>query len=153
MLVDASVPRIRYDHRITSFSALIAVGVDEEGYREALGLMLGDSESEDTWTSLFRNLEDRGLRGVELVVSDDHKGLVKAVRACFQGASWQRCQVHFMRNILSVCPKTRQKELASYLKAVFNVPDIDTARKLKTKTVAKFSKDIAKAYSSVGEWL
>lgn len=145
LLVDALVIRIRYEHRITSFSALIGVGVDEEGYREVLGLMIGDSESEATWTSFFQSLKNRGLRGVDLVVSDNHRGLVKAVKTSLQGIGWQRCQVHFLRNILGVCPKARQRELAGYLKAVFNAPDIETARKLKAETQAKFAKAAPKA--------
>ena len=79
---------------------MIAIGVNTEGYREVLGLMLGDSESEASWSQFFSWLKSRNLRGVDLVVSDGHSGLVKAVRRHFQGITWQRCQTHFMRNIM-----------------------------------------------------
>ena len=79
---------------------LIATGVLEEGQREILGLTLGDSENEASWDDMLSDLKGRGLCGVDLVVSDDHKRLKKAVQRHFQGVRWQRCQVHFLRNIL-----------------------------------------------------
>ena len=100
LIVDALIIRIREDHRVVHRSMLIAIGVNQDGIREVLGFMIGDSESEESWNEFFCWLKDRGLNGVDLVVSDDHRGLVKAVRRNFQGASWQRCQTHFMRNVL-----------------------------------------------------
>lgn len=87
LLVDALVLKVRERGQVRAMSALIATGVNAQGYREILGLQLGDSESEASWTSLFTWLKRRGLQGVDLVVSDDHGGLVKAVRVQFQGAS------------------------------------------------------------------
>ena len=95
LLVDALVLRIREDGQVKSWSALVATGVNTQGYREVLALGLGDSESDATWTAFFRTLKDRGLHGVDWVISDDHRGLVKAVQAQFQGATWQRCQTHY----------------------------------------------------------
>jgi len=100
VIVDALVIRVRKDGHIRQKSAFVAVGVNEAGRREILGLMLGDSESEDSWSTFFAWLKGRGLTGVDLVVSDDHQGLVKAVRRHFQGAMWQRCQTHLTRNVL-----------------------------------------------------
>ena len=112
LLVDALVIRVRKSGRVRLSSVLLATGINREGYREILGLMLGDSESEATWSEFFGRLKARGLKGVDLVVSDDHKGLVNAIEMHFQGATWQRCQTHFIRNILDACPKTLQGELA-----------------------------------------
>ena len=103
---DDTSPKVRRDEAVRSTSALIAVGINEEGYREVLGLDIGDSESTrgnfcaGTWKRLFKRLRDRGLRGVDLITSDSHRGLVKALRRQFQGAAWRRCQTHLMRNVL-----------------------------------------------------
>lgn len=92
VIVDAIYLRIRKNGRVVSQSALIAIGINAKGYREILGLMIGDSESESSWSEFLAWLKGRGLKGVDLVVSDDHGGPVKAIRRHFQGASWQRCQ-------------------------------------------------------------
>src|SRR5690606_11499707 len=105
---DALYLKIREDQRVRSRGAMVGVGVNENGQREVLGLMLGDTESEESWSTFFGWLKQRGLRGVDLVVSDDHGGLVCAIRKQLQGATWQRCQTHFMRNILSAAPKPLQ---------------------------------------------
>src|SRR5690606_32901038 len=130
VIVDAMQLKIRQQGRVVPQSALIAVGVNEEGYREVLGLMIGDSESEATWSEFFRWLTQRGLRGVDLVVSDHHGGLVNAIKRQFQGVVWQRCQVHFMRNILDACPKRHHDALKARLRLLFNAPDLQTARAL-----------------------
>ncbi|MFC5986379.1 IS256 family transposase, partial [Marinicrinis lubricantis] len=105
VIVDAMVVKVREDGRVRSRGVMIGYGVNEEGYREVLGLMLGDSESEASWSEFFSWLKQRDLRGVDLMVSDQHSGLVKAIRTHFQGVTWQRCQTHFMRNILDATPK------------------------------------------------
>ena len=87
LLVDALVIRVRKSGRVRLSSVLLATGINREGYREILGLMLGDSESEATWSEFFGRLKARGLKGVDLVVSDDHKGLVNAIEMHFQGAT------------------------------------------------------------------
>lgn len=130
MIVDAFVLKVREDGRVRSRGVMLAIGINSEGYREILGLMLGDSESEASWKEFFTWLNNRNLRGVELIVSDHHGGLVKAVRTNFQGVTWQRCQTHFMRNILDVTPKGVREELYPRVKAVLDAPDIDTARLL-----------------------
>ncbi|KYH32198.1 transposase, mutator family [Moorella mulderi DSM 14980] len=108
--MDALVIKVRKGGRVRSQSVLIGSGVNREGYREILGLMIGDGESEASWSEFFACLKRRGLKGVDWVVSDDHKGLVKAIMTHFQGVSWQRCQTHFIRNILEVCPKSLQRK-------------------------------------------
>lgn len=139
VLVDALVLKIREDGRVRSRSVLVATGVNKDGYREVLGLMLGDSESEATWTDFFKWLKSRDLRGVDLVVSDNHGGLVKAVKSQFQGTTWQRCQTHFMRNILDATPKSLQADIHGRVRALMDAPDPDTARLLLDKVLADFT--------------
>jgi putative transposase len=137
VLVDALVLKIREGGRVRARSALLAIGVNEAGYREILGLQLGDSESERSWTDYFVWLKGRGLSGIDLVVSDHHGGLVNAVRLQFQGATWQRCQTHLSSNISNATPKALQEEIHRRLRAIFEAPDTETARVL----LAKFSSD------------
>jgi putative transposase len=128
LIVDALVLKVRQHGRVRNQSLLLAVGINRDGYREVLGLRIGDSESEQSWGELFTWLKDRGLSGVDLVVSDDHRGLVAAIRRQFQGASWQRCQTHFSRNVLAGCPTPLQAELAAQVRLVFEAPDPVSAR-------------------------
>ncbi len=139
LLVDALVLNVRERGQVRAMSALIATGVNAQGYREILGLQLGDSESEARWASLFTWLKRRGLQGVDLVVSDDHGGLVKAVRLHFQGATWQRCQTHLARNVLDAAPKTPHDELHARIRAIFEAPDPETARMLLDKLVSDYA--------------
>jgi len=145
VLVDALVLKVREDGRVRSRSVMIAIGINTEGYREILGIMIGDSESEASWSEFFSWLKSRNLRGVDLVVSDDHSGLVKAVRTHFQGVTWHRCQTHFMRNIMDACPKTMQDELYPHLRAILEAPDMDTARLLLNQTLETFEKKAPRA--------
>jgi len=130
LLVDALVLRIREDAQVKSWSGLIATGVHAAGYREILGLGLGDSASAATWTVFFQGLKDRGLHGVDWVISDDHRGVVTAVQRQFQGATWQRCQTHTMRNILDATPKAHRTRLHADVRAIFEAPDPAKARTL-----------------------
>ena len=116
---DDTSPEVRRDEAVRSTSALIAIGINEDGYREVLGLDIGDSESEGTWERLFKRLKARGLRGVELITSDSHGGLVKAARRQFQGAAWQRCQTHLMRNVLGQTPRHLKAEMTAWLRCIF----------------------------------
>ncbi len=145
VIVDALQLKIRQEGRVVPQSALLAVGVNEEGRREVLGVMIGDSESEAVWSEFFRWLNERGLQGVDLVVSDHHGGLVNAVKRRFQGVSWQRCQVHFMRNILDACPKRHQDALKSQLRLMFNAPDMKTARNLLDDIVEEYAQKAPRA--------
>src|ERR671912_3032903 len=119
------------DHRVVSQGVLIVSAVREpDGLREILGVEVADTESEATYQELFRSLKSRGLSGVELVVSDDHKGLKAAIARHFQGASWQRCQVHYARNLLGMVGHARRKELAEGLRGVFAAPSREVALRL-----------------------
>jgi putative transposase len=137
VLVDALVLKIREGGRVRARSALVAIGVNEAGYREILGLQLGDSESERSWVEYFVWLKGRGLTGVDLLVSDHHGGLVNAIRVQFQGATWQRCQTHLSANVSDATPKALQDEVHRRVRAIFEAPDSETARVL----LAKFSAD------------
>ncbi len=138
VLVDALVVKVREEGRVRAVSALVATGVNAQGYREILGLRLGDSESERTWQDFFTWLKERGLSGVDLLVSDHHGGLVKAVRQQFQGATWQRCQTHLSTNIADATPKTLQDEIHARLRPIFDAPDEATARTLLASFVADY---------------
>src|SRR6185312_4361679 len=137
VLVDALVLKIREGGRVRARSALLAIGINAAGYREILGLQLGDSESERSWVDYFVWLKGRGLAGVDLVVSDHHGGLVNAVRLQFQGATWQRCQTHLSANVSDATPKALQGEVHRRVRAIFEAPDSETARLV----LAKFSAD------------
>jgi transposase-like protein len=102
---------------------VIATGITAGGDREVLGLAVGDSEAETFWTEFLRSLRRRGLAGVKLVISDAHEGLKAAARKTLQGAAWQRCRVHFARNLLALVPKGHQDVVAAALRTVFVHPN------------------------------
>ena len=106
------------------------------GYRELLGFWIGDSETYGSWNDFLAWLKGRGLRRVDLVVSEQHGGLVKAVETQFQGVMWQRCQTHFTRNILDACPKQLQSQLHSQLRVIWEAPDVETARQMLQRVMA-----------------
>jgi len=145
VVVDGLVIRVREEGRVRPCSALIASGVNEKGFREVLGLQIGDSESEASWSELFVWLKGRGLHGVDLVTSDDHAGLVCAVQRQFQGASWQRCQTHFARNVLEACPETERAVLKARLHRIFEAADPLEARGELSETLSCFSGKAEKA--------
>ena len=119
LFVDARYEKVRVDGRVVSQGVLVVSGVRDDGLREILAVEVADTESEATYQDLFRSLKRRGLKGVQLVVSDDHEGLKSAVCRHFQGASWQRCQVHYARNLLGMLGHARRKELGADLRAIF----------------------------------
>ena len=116
--IDATYVKTREAGRIVSVAVIIAVGVNTEGQREVLGMSIGASEAEPFWTSFLRSLTRRGLRGVKLVISDDHEGLKAAVAKLLK-ATWQRCRVHFMRNALAHVPKGQRQMVAALIRTVF----------------------------------
>jgi len=128
LIIDALVIKVRRDGAVRSTSALIATGVSEEGHREILGLRLGDSESEATWDDMFTWLKERGLSGVDFVVSDAHTGMLKAIGRRFQGVMWQRCQVHLTRNVLGRTPRHLRGVMAKGLKRIFRADAAAQAR-------------------------
>jgi len=126
--VDALYEKIRYDNKVINMAVEVVIGIDKTGKRDILAIEPMQEESEATYKSLFESLKSRGLEEVWLVVSDAHKGLVKAIRESFVGCSWQRCKVHFMRNVLARIPGKSKGDFAARLKQIWLQPDIDTAR-------------------------
>lgn len=145
LIVDALVVDVRRDHAIRSTGVLIAYGVNEQGYREPLDLLIADSESLASWDELFKRLKARGLESTDLVVSDAHQGLVTALKKNYQGASWQRCQVHFMRNVLGSAPRQKRSVIAADLKLIFQAQDKETALQLAKSFISKHEKHAPKA--------
>lgn len=145
VIVDALVIKIREDERIRPRGVLIATGITKEGQREILGFHVGDSESEASWGELFQRLKLRGVSGVDFVISDNHSGLVRAIRTQFQGVTWQRCQTHFLRNILDATPKRLQKELHERVKMILHAPDKELARQLLPGLIADYGQPAEKA--------
>lgn len=125
--LDATYIKVRQSGRIVSVAVIVAVGVNNEGKREVLGLTVGVSEAETFWSEFLRSLTRRKLRGVKLVILDAHEGL-KAAIAKILGATWQRCRVHFMRNVLAHVGKGQQAMVASYIRTAFAQDTETTAR-------------------------
>lgn len=128
MWLDATYLRVREDGRVQGMALVVAIGVRETGEREVLGVDLGPAEDAEFWLGFLRSLVARGLRGLQLVISDAHEGLKRAIGAVLGGAAWQRCTVHFMRNALSHVPKTAQSMVAAALRTIFAQPDQASAR-------------------------
>ena len=126
--LDATYVHVRDHRHVTSKAVVIATGLRADGHREVLGLDVGDSENEPFWREFLTSLVDRGLGGVRLVISDAHAGLTKAIGRCFQGASWQRCRVHAMRNLLAAANHRHRPMIAALIRTVFAQPDAETAR-------------------------
>lgn len=121
--LDATFPYVREDGRVMPMALMIAVGVNEQGQRSILGLALGCTESGAHWTAFLKSLVDRGLHGVQLAISDDHKGLTGAVRTVLLGTTWQRCTVHFTRNTVAQVPKHAQPAVSAVVRGIFAQPD------------------------------
>jgi putative transposase len=138
LFVDARYEKVRVGHRIVSQGVLIVSAVRDDGFREIVGVQVADTESEATYQDLFRSLKSRGLKGVELVVSDDHEGLKAAVFRYFHGASWQRCQVHYARNLLGMVGAKGRKELAADLRAVFAATSSEQALGIASKVARRW---------------
>ncbi|HLX86021.1 MAG TPA: IS256 family transposase [Terriglobales bacterium] len=125
--IDATYVKVRENGRIVSVAVVIAVAVNGDGRREVLGMDVAPSEAEPFWTAFLRNLARRGLRGVKLVISDDHKG-IKAAVARVLHASWQRCRVHFMRNALAHAGRQGRRVVSAFIGTAFVQEDAETAR-------------------------
>ena len=138
LIVDARYERVRQNGRITSRGVLLIVGVSESGQRDIIGVTMANTESETSWTEVFRDLVRRGLTGVQLVVSDDHEGLVAAIRRCFQGTEWQRCQKHFSGNVLALVNKKDRKVLWQALRTVFDAASLKHAEERLAEVVAEW---------------
>ncbi len=128
VFLDATYCKARVNHRVVSQAVVIATGVAADGRREVLGFEVGDSEDGAFWTAFLRSLKSRGLAGVQLVISDAHAGLRSAIDAVLIGAAWQRCRVHFLRNVLAQVPKGSAEMVAAAIRTVFAQPDAEHVR-------------------------
>jgi putative transposase len=127
VILDATFHKVRELDRVVSVACVVAVGVTVNGERHVLGVDCGPSEDEAFWTRFLRDLVRRGLKGVRLVVSDAHEGLKAAVAKVLSDSLWQRCRVHFMRNLLSTVPRAAQETVAAFVRTIFYQPDHATA--------------------------
>jgi len=153
LIIDAMHFKAREDDCVIGKAAMLISGVNARGIREPLGVRIGDSESEAFWKETFDWLKERGLNGVRFVVSDEHAGLVKAVRRSFIGAIWQRCQVHFMRNILGHIGRRVREELAEDLKPIFRTETVGQARELAQAFIEKWEAKAPRATACLEEGL
>ena len=151
--VDALYERIRDNQRVKNMAVLVVTGINLEGKRDILAVEPMYEESAATYTKLFDRLKERGLEKVWLVVSDAHKGLVKAARESFIGCSWQRCKVHFMRNILAHISGKHKKSFAEKLKQIWLQPDYDSAKNYATNLMNEYEMQYSQAISILEEGL
>ena len=151
VLVDALFIKSREGDRVVSRAVLIVSGIRSDGYREILGVRIGDTESFATWNETFRWLKGRGLSGVMFLISDDHAGLTEAAAKYFQGASWQRCQVHLMRNILGQCANRHRAEVAAAAKLVLQATDMAEAKRRLAEFIERFAKSAPKSVACLEE--
>jgi transposase-like protein len=122
VFLDATYCKARVNHRVVSQAVVVATGVAADGHREVLGFDVGDSEDGAFWTAFLRSLRARGLGGVQLVISDAHAGLKAAIGSVLLGAAWQRCRVHFLRNVLAAVPKGSAEMVAATIRTIFAQP-------------------------------
>jgi len=145
LYLDARYEKVRQDGQVRDTAVLIAVGVGPEGHRKVLGVSASLSEQEVHWRTFMESLVKRGLRGVQLIISDDHAGLNAARKAVFGGVPWQRCQFHLQQNAQAYVPhKEMQLEVAEALRTVFNAPDRPTAERYLADAVKKYEKSASR---------
>lgn len=145
LFLDATFIDARWARKVENVSALVAYGVDAKGHRRLLAITIGAQESEESWADLLRQLVDRGLRGVELVVADAHAGLGAAVRHQLPEAKLQRCVVHLQRNVFAKAPHRLRKRLASEVGQIFRAPTLAEAKKRLEEIKRRFSKLVPEA--------
>ncbi len=151
--IDALYDKVRVDGTVVSMALMIAYGVNKAGIREILAVEPMFDESEDSWREFFRKLKSRGLRRICLCISDASRGIQAAVRKELLGASWQRCKVHFMRNILARVPHKEKARFAERLKMIWTQPDARSARKMAAALVEDYGKRFPDAVRCLEEGL
>jgi putative transposase len=151
--VDARYEKVRVDGKVVSQAVLVVLGISSTGSREILDWRVGDSESESCWSEVMRSLKYRGLRGVKLVVSDAHRGIRAAIERHMQGAAWQRCQVHFKREMCAKVSYKQSKELMSDLRAVFASQEKSECLQRGEEMAAKWEKRCAAVSKMLREGL
>ena len=139
VILDARYEKVRHAGSLRDCAVLVAIGILPDGRRSVLGVSVSLSEAEVHWRTFLKSLIDRGLHGIQLIVSDDHPGLQQARQACFPGVGWQRCQFHLMQNALHYVPKVSLRiEVSQDLRNVFNAPDRHEAERQLAQLVTKY---------------
>ena len=151
--VDALYEKVRYGERVVSMAILLVCGVSEEGKREVLAIEPMLEESRESYRQLFEKLKERGLKNPSLIVSDAHKGLVAAIGECFPGSSWQRCKVHFMRNILVHVPHKEKERFANLLKGIWMTTDLAMAKQRAQELANQYREKCPKAIETLEKGL
>jgi putative transposase len=151
--VDALYIKVRENDKVVSKGVHVACAVNENGHREIIGLQISHTESIESWSNFFEYLKSRGIQSPKMVISDAHSGLVKSIKQSFLGTSWQRCCVHFLRNIIDSLPKKNTQEARLELKSIFQTSKLSHARELKNQFVEKYqdSKGFQKAINTLDE--
>jgi putative transposase len=144
VFLDATYCKARVNRRVVSQAVVIATGVAADGRREVLGFDVGDSEDGAFWTAFLRSLKARGLGGVQLVISDAHEGLKQAIGSVLLGAAWQRCRVHFLRNVLAQVPKGSQEMVAAAIRTIFAQPDAEHVHEQFTQIATMLGRQLPK---------
>ena len=142
---DALYEKVRMDGRVVSMAVMVVCGVNEQGHRDILAVEPMLDESRESYCQLFQNLLNRGLKTPMLVISDANKGLIAAIRESFPGASWQRCKVHFMRNILAHIPQREKESFAAQLKEIWLAPSLQLAQQRAKQLSEQYGKRFPKA--------
>jgi len=143
--LDALMIKCREGGRIVNVACLVAVGVNDDGRREILGLDVVTTEDGAGWLAFLRGLRARGMKSVELVISDAHPGLKDAIASVLRGATWQRCRTHFIRNLLTRVPKAAHPIVATYVRTIFAQPDAESVREQLARTVEHLRSRFPKA--------
>jgi putative transposase len=147
--LDALYEKVRIDGTVVSNAVVIAYGVTARGFRDVIAIDVVDTESKESWTTFLRGVRKRGLSGTKLVISDAHEGLKAAIATVMQGASWQRCTVHFYRNILAHVPQARKLEVAAALRTIFAQVSPEAAQRAASEFRALFGKTLTKAIDAL----
>lgn len=150
LIFDAFYENVRVDGAVVSCAVLVAIGILENGCRSVLGVSVSLSEAEVHWRQFIQGLKERGMHGVEFIVSDDHSGLKAALRSTLSGVAWQRCQFHLQQNAQSyVTKKDMKSDVAADIRDIFNAPSLKEAQRLLNLTVEKY----AKTQSNLSAWM
>lgn len=144
-MLDATYLKVRGGHRVRARAMLVAIGLDRSGRKEVLGLALADAETRSSWSAFMRSLRDRGLRGMAVVTSDAHEGLVAALHDVWPDAAWQRCQAHFSRNVSDAAPKRLRAGLRSEMTEMFNCRTLAEAEARRDRILADYAEEAPQA--------
>jgi transposase-like protein len=151
--IDALYEKIRDNQKVTTKAIMIAMAINAEGQKEILAIEPMDDESKETWSLFFEKLKSRGLDQIGLLVSDAHKGIQSALKTAFLGTAWQRCKVHFMRNILARIPHKHKEMIGKQLSHIFNQANYSDAKQTAKEVIAKFSSQFPDAINVLDDGL